>query len=229
MKQYILLSLFALLFFSCAEDKIEAYSGKQYLYFSELMEAEENKEAVEVSFNNYPLDDELSVELSLGLVGDPFAVPTPYKVSVVADKTTALAENYELSANPMFKPNVAEDVFLLKLIKTQHLKEDVTLMLKIEPNEYIAGSVKQYETIKIVFNAVESKPLWWNKTVERNYLGTYSLEKYKALVQYGGEEAADFGNLNTAQKRLCALRLKQAIVDYDLREKDGKPMTVPVN
>ncbi len=55
----------------------------------------------------------------------------------------------------MFKPNVAEDVFLLKLIKTQHLKEDVTLMLKIEPNEYIAGSVKQYETIKIVFNAVE--------------------------------------------------------------------------
>lgn len=102
-------------------------------------------------------------------------------------------------------------------------------MLKIEPNEYIAGSVKQYETIKIVFNAVESKPLWWNKTVERNYLGTYSLEKYKALVQYGGEEAADFGNLNTAQKRLCALRLKQAIVDYDLREKDGKPMTVPVN
>lgn len=52
MKQYILLSLFALLFFSCAEDKIEAYSGKQYLYFSELMEAEENKEAVEVSFNN---------------------------------------------------------------------------------------------------------------------------------------------------------------------------------
>ena len=211
MKQYILLSLFALLFFSCAEDKIEAYSGKQYLYFSELMEAEENKEAVEVSFNNYPL------------------VPTPYKVSVVADKTTALAENYELPANPMFKPNVAEDVFLLKLIKTQHLKEDVTLMLKIEPNEYIAGSVKQYETIKIVFNAVESKPLWWNKTVERNYLGTYSLEKYKALVQYGGEEAADFGNLNTAQKRLCALRLKQAIVDYDLREKDGKPMTVPVN
>ena len=229
MKQYILLSLFFFFFFSCAEDKIEAYSGKQYLYFSELMEAEENKEAVEVSFNNYPLDDELSVELSLGLVGDPFAVPTPYKVSVVADKTTALAENYELPANPMFKPNVAEDVFLLKLIKTQHLKEDVTLMLKIEPNEYIAGSVKQYETIKIVFNAVESKPLWWNKTVERNYLGTYSLEKYKALVQYGGEEAADFGNLNTAQKRLCALRLKQAIVDYDLREKDGKPMTVPVN
>ena len=75
------------------------------------------------------------------------------------------------------------------------MKEDVTLMLKIEPNEYIAGSVKQYETIKIVFNAVESKPLWWNKTVERNYLGTYSLEKYKALVQYGGEEAADFGVL----------------------------------
>lgn len=230
MKQYILLSLSVLFFFSCAEDKIETYSGKQYLYFSELMDTkEENKEAVEISFNNYPLDDELSVEISLGLVGDPFSVPTPYKVSVVTDKTTALAENYELPATPMFKPNVAEDVLSLRLIKTERLKEDVTLMLKIESNEYIAGSIKQYETIKIVFNAVESRPLWWTTTVNKNYLGTYSPEKYRALVQYGGEEATDFGNLNTAQKRLCALRLKQAIIDNDLREKDGKPMTVPVN
>lgn len=230
MKQYILLSLFVPFLFSCAEDKIETYSGKQYLYFSELMDTKEgNKEAVEISFNNYPLDDELSVEISLGLVGDPFSVPTPYKVSVVTDKTTALAENYELPVAPMFKPNVAEDVLSLKLIKTERLKEDVTLMLKIEPNEYIAGSVKQYETIKVIFNAVESKPLWWTKTVDKNYLGTYSPKKYRALVQYGGEEAKDFGNLNAAQKRLCALRLKQAIEDNNLLEENGQPMTVPVN
>lgn len=227
MKQYILLFSLALFFFACAEDKIESYSGEQYLYFSELMD--EDEESVEISFNNYPLNEELSVELSLGLVGDPFSVPTPYRVSVVTDKTTALSENYELPENPMFAPHVAEDVLLLKLIKTERLKEDVALTLRIEPNEYIAGSIKQYETIKIVFNNVESKPLWWTKTIERNYLGTYSREKYEALVQYGGESAADFGNLNTAQKRQCALRLKQAIEDYGLKEKDGKAMTVPVN
>lgn len=233
MKQYILLSLLALLLFSCSEDEIKAYSGEQYLYFSELKDAkDDNKqevESVEISFNNYPLDNELIVELSVGLIGDPFSVATPYKVSVVADKTTALPENYELPANPMFKPYVGEDVLPLKLIKTARLKEDVDLVLKLEPNEFIAGSLKQYETIKIVFNDVESKPLWWTSVVQRNYLGTYSREKYEALIQYGGEEASDFGNLTTAQKRLCALRLKQAIVDYDLKEKDGRSMTVPVN
>lgn len=230
MKQYILLSLFAMLFFSCTEDEIEAYSGKQYLYFSDLMnDKEENKEAVEISFNNYPLDNELSVELTVRLVGDPFSVPTPYKVSVVTDKTTALPENYELPENPMFKPFVAEDMLILKLIKTERLKEDVTLLLKLEPNEYIAGSIKQYETLKIVFNDVQSKPLWWTSMIQKNYLGVYSREKYEALIRYGGEEAVDYGNLSTAQKRLCALRLKQAIEDHNLVEKDGKPMTVPIN
>lgn len=233
MKQYILLSLLALSFFSCSEDEIKPYSGEQYLYFSALKdfkdEFQQEAEGIEISFNNYPLVDGLIVDLSIGLVGDPFSVATPYKVSVVADKTTALPENYELPSNPMFKPYVGEDVLPLKLIKTARLKEDVDLVLKIEPNEFIAGSVKQYETIKIVFNNVESKPLWWTSVVQRNYLGTYSREKYEALIRFGGEEASDFGNLTAAQKRLCALRLKQAIVDYDLKEKDGKSMTVPVN
>lgn len=149
MKPYILLPLFVLCLFSCAEDEIQPYHGEQYLYFSELMDSED--ESVNLSFNNYPLDDELTVKIALGLVGDPFDVPVPYKITVVAEKTTALAENYELPENPMFKANAAEDIFELKLKKTDALKEDVELLLKIDPNEYFAGSLKQYETIKIVF------------------------------------------------------------------------------
>lgn len=226
MKQYILLSLFILCLFSCAEDKIQPYYGEQYLYFSELMESED--ESVNISFNNYPLFNELTVKIALGLVGDPFATPVPYKISVVTEKTTALAENYELPVNPMFKANVAEDIFELKLKKTASLKEDVELLLKIEPNEYFAGSLKQYETIKIVFNDVQSKPLWWDKDTEKVYLGAYSRKKYEALMNYGGKEAPDFGELNSAQKRRCALRLKDAIEKYDLREENGAKMTVPI-
>ncbi|WP_303011829.1 DUF4843 domain-containing protein [uncultured Bacteroides sp.] len=226
MKPYILLPLFVLCLFSCAEDEIQPYHGEQYLYFSELMDSED--ESVNLSFNNYPLDDELTVKIALGLVGDPFDVPVPYKITVVAEKTTALAENYELPENPMFKANAAEDIFELKLKKTDALKEDVELLLKIDPNEYFAGSLKQYETIKIVFNNVESKPLWWDKDTEKVYLGTYSRKKYEALIQYGGEEALNFGELNSAQKRRCALRLKEAIEKYNLTEENGTKMTVPI-
>lgn len=226
MKQYTLLLLVALCLLACAEDKIEAYHGGQYLYFSELMDSSD--EAVAVSFYNYPLDDELTVEIALGLVGDPVTTATPYKISVVSEKTTALPENYKLPENPEFRPGVAEDKLALKLIKTDKLTKDVTLMLKIEPNEYFTGTIVHYDTIKVIFNNVESQPLWWDKDVAKVYLGTYSREKYVALMQYGGEDAAKFGELNSGQKRQCALRLKEAIEKYELKEANGDPMTVPI-
>ena len=111
---------------------------------------------------------------------------------------------------------------------SESLKEDVELLLRIEPNEHFAGSVKNYETIKIVFNNVQSKPLWWTKDVETVYLGAYTREKYLALVEYGGEEVLRFGELNSAEQRQCALRLKDAIEKYGLEEANGKPMTVPI-
>lgn len=226
MKQYTLLLLVALCLLSCSEDKIEAYHGGQYLYFSELMDSSD--EAIEVSFYNYPLDDELTVEIALGLVGDPVKTATPYKVSVVSEKTTALPENYKLPENLEFKPGVAEDKLPLKLIKTDKLTKDVTLMLKIEPNEYFTGTIAEYDTIKVVFNNIESQPLWWDKDVTKIYLGAYSREKYVALMRYGGEDAANFGMLNSGQKRQCALRLKEAIDKYELKEANGKAMTVPI-
>ncbi|UVR75039.1 hypothetical protein NXX35_04865 [Bacteroides xylanisolvens] len=38
------------------------------------MKGTEDK-SVNVSFNNYPLDDELTVKIAMGLVGDPFSSP----------------------------------------------------------------------------------------------------------------------------------------------------------
>ena len=226
MKPYILLLLLACCLFSCSEDEIKPYHGDQYLYFSQLKGTEDL--SVNVSFNNYPLDDELTVKIALGLVGDPFTSPAPYKIGVVADKTTALPENYSLPEAPTFKANSATDELEVKLIKTENLTEDVSLLLKIEPNDYFEGSILHYDTIRIVINTVESQPLWWDKEVVNVYLGTYSRAKYRALVQYGGEEAINFGTLNASQRRRCALRLKDAISQYGLKEENGKTMTVPI-
>ena len=95
MKPFILLLLLSCCLFSCSEDEIKSYHGDQYLYFSQLKGTEEK--SVNVSFNNYPLDDELTVKIAMGLVGDPFSSPAPYKIGILADKTTALAENYSLT------------------------------------------------------------------------------------------------------------------------------------
>lgn len=228
MKPYILLPfLAAVCLASCAEDKIDVYSGDQYIYFTDLQgNPEEN--AVRVSFNNYPLDDELTIKLGLALVGDPMDMDRPYKLSVVEDKSTALAENYELPQTPKFKANAVKDELALKLIKTDRLTEDVSVLLKIESNDYFSGSIQHFDTIRVVFNNIEDKPLWWDDDVKNVYLGAYSRAKYRALVQYGGEEAAKFGELDSSQKRRCALRLKDAIAQYGLKEDNGKAMTVPI-
>ena len=34
---------------------------------------------------SYPLDDELTVKIAMGLVGDPFSSPAPYKIGILAD------------------------------------------------------------------------------------------------------------------------------------------------
>ena len=226
MKPFILLLFLSCCLFSCSEDEIKPYHGDQYLYFSQLKGTEDK--SINVSFNNYPLDDELTVKIAMGLVGDPFSSPAPYKIGILTDKTTALAENYSLPEAPSFKANSATDELEVKLIKTEHLTEDVSLLLKIEPNDYFGGSILHYDTIRIVFNNVESQPLWWDKEVTNVYLGTYSRAKYRALVQYGGEEALNFGELNASQRRRCALRLKDAIAEYGLKEENGKSMTVPI-
>lgn len=225
MKPYILFAFISLLLFSCAEDEIKPYHGGQYLYFSQLMN-EKDVDSILVSFNNYPGNEELTVKLGLGLVGDPVREATPYKVIVVDTATTALAKNYYLPENPLFKAGVASDTLEVKLIRTDDLAENVKLCLQIVPNDYFVGSLKQYERIRIVFNNVISKPLWWTNTITKLYLGDYSREKYEALAKYTG--ITDFGKLNSGEKRQCALKLKDAIEKYDLKEEDGSPMVVPI-
>lgn len=83
MKKNILLALISLCFWGCSEDEIKPYIGEQYLYFSQLKDSEE--ENIEVSFNNYPTSDQITVKIGLSLIGKPFAENTPYKVGVVTE------------------------------------------------------------------------------------------------------------------------------------------------
>lgn len=224
MKKYIQFFLLPLLVWSCQEDVIKPYQGGRYVYFSQLMNSTDS--VMEVSFNNYPLSNELTVKIGLGLVGDTLAQNTPYKVIVVDSATTANPVNYRLPKKTLFKAGSATDTLQVTLIKTDDLKENVTLCLQLVQNENFVGSVKQYQQIKIVFNNMISKPLWWNSDVVKFYLGTYSRTKYEALIKYTG--ISDFGSLNAGEKRQCALKLKAAIEQYNLKDKDDEGNEIPM-
>ena len=236
MKKNILLALISLCFWGCSEDEIKPYIGEQYLYFSQLKDSEE--ENIEVSFNNYPTSDQITVKIGLSLIGKPFAENTHYKVGVVTEDESkdkiknADQKNYRLLDSPMFKAGLSSDTLEVTLIKTEDLKENVKLCLKLLPNEYFKGSIPEYEQIKIIFNNIISKPLWWTNDVTKLYLGTYSRKKYEEFVRC--TNVVDFGKLSTAEKRQYALMFKYYIAENEIMDKndttgDEFPMTVPIN
>lgn len=229
MKKYIWIAIAMIGLCSCSEDEIKSYSAENYLYFSQLMNSK--SEYMEMSFNNYPLADELTVKIGVSLVGKPVSTPTPYKVMVVDKETTADAKNYKLPETAYFGPGLASDTLEVKLIKTDDLTENVKLCLQLVPNEYFNVGMTQYEQITVMFNNVISKPVWWTKDIVNFYLGDYSRTKYEALVRYT-TDGSRFGELGTGEKRKCALELKAAIEKYSLMDKDDDgnefPMEVPI-
>ena len=178
MRKYILLALLPLCLWACSEDEIKPYHGEQYLYFNHLKDGEE--EEISVSFNNYPTSDEVVVKIGLALIGKPFEKDAPYKLVVVNEEVkegetpNALPENYRLPESPLFKAGMPKDTLEVVLVKTDNLKEDVKLCLRLESNENFAGSMPGFDQITIVFNNVISKPMWWNSEVTKLFLGTYS-------------------------------------------------------
>ena len=120
-------------------------------------------------------------------------------------------KNYRLLDSPMFKAGLSSDTLEVTLIKTEDLKENVKLCLKLLPNEYFKGSIPEYEQIKIIFNNIISKPLWWTNDVTKLYLGTYSRKKYEEFVRC--TNIVDFGKLSTAEKRQYALMFKYYIAE----------------
>ncbi len=241
MKKNILFALISLCLWACSEDEIKPYQGEQYLYFSQLINTTNDYDKengyMEVSFNNYPTSEEITVKIGMSLIGKPLNEDTPYSVVVVEENEkedpipNAASKNFRLPINPKFGAGLSNDTLEVTLVKTDDLKENVKLCLKLVPNEYFQGTMQEYEKIKIVFNNVVSKPEWWTTQVTRVYLGTYSRKKYEEFVKCTG--VTNFGALNTAEKRAYSLTFKRYIAQNNVMDvdADGKefPMTVPIN
>ena len=158
MKKNILFALISLCLWACSEDEIKPYQGEQYLYFSQLINTTNDYDKengyMEVSFNNYPTSEEITVKIGMSLIGKPLNEDTPYSVVVVEENEkedptpNAASKNFRLPINPKFGAGLSNDTLEVTLVKTDDLKENVKLCLKLVPNEYFQGTMQEYEKIK---------------------------------------------------------------------------------
>lgn len=208
MKIYITLAAILFALYSCSEKDIMSYSSDRYLYFTNRSDSSELK----VSFSHFPTYDTYKAGFEINLMGNLLMEETSYRVSVVDTGTTALPEDYILDLEPKFGANQLKDTLYVVLKKTARLNDGpVSLMLRLEEGHGFIPGLRLNRTVKVLFDNVESKPLWWEGDVITVYFGEYSPEKYKHFLICTRIDAAQIPILlkeNPTKLRVLALDFK---------------------
>ena len=208
MKIYIILIAIVFALFSCSEEEIKTYHSERYLYFTTSLDSAD----LSVSFSHYPTNEEYKAGFEVNLMGDPLAEDAVYRISVVDTGTTALPEEYVLNMEAKFGANQLKDTLYVTLKKTERLNDGpVTLMIKLEEGNGFTPGLRRNRTVKVHFDNVESKPLWWEGDIITVYLGEYSPEKYKYFLIVTQVDATEIPVLlkeNPTKLRVLALEFK---------------------
>lgn len=225
MIRYILLIVIFFSFFACSEDEFKTYGSEYYLFFT----TKNRVDTAQFSFTHFPLEEEHTVRFEINLIGDPLKADTEYTLRVVDSLTTAKKDQYKMPS-PVFRANQTKDTLEVILVKTDDLKENVNLVLALEANEHFEPGLDGMCQVKVTFNNVFSKPLWWKGKIETLYLGTFSKKKFEEFVKY--TKIADLTDMDMSMVRMLTLEFKTYVEENNIMDKDdttGKefPMVIP--
>lgn len=229
MKKYLYYILVLPLLFNlagCSEDEIMTYSDRDYILFTKYMQ-----DSITFSFLPYPFQDQRECKIEVRLIGSPSDRDREYKISVMKEFTDAPEGSYELPQKCVLKAGEVVDSCVIILKKTPELSQ-ITRKLTVrleETSDFALGQSNRLATIINISNMI-SKPDWWNATIERTWLGTYSKKKYELFIMVNnGMVTLNTGN--THEVRSCTLKLKnylkqQAEKGQTVFEEDGTEMSV---
>ncbi len=212
MKIYITIIAIVFVLFSCSEEETMTYNSDRYLYFTTSLDSAD----LSVSFSHYPTSSEYRAGFELNLMGELLTGETTYRISVVDTGTTALPEEYDLDLAPTFGAHQLKDTLYVTLKKSDRLSDGpVTLMIKLEEGNGFTPGLSRNRTVKVHFDNVESKPLWWEGDIITVYLGEYSPEKYRHFLiatQVDANEIPVLLKENPTKLRVLALEFKDYLV-----------------
>ncbi len=214
-KIYIIISLLCVCFWfgSCSEQDTPLYSGDSYIYFTNNYK----EDSISVSFFFHPGESQIMVELPLTLGGEQLTEDTKIKLTAVENLTTALPEDYVLPEEAIFRANHETDTLRILINKSSKIdKASLRLVLSIEGTDKYSAGPKDQRFSKIIFTAEKIKPTWWDKDIEKLYLGAYSHTKYELFMHV--TKVSDLSDKTRDEKREIALQFK-----YYLQEQANSP------
>lgn len=228
----VMLALILCIGFSCKEQDIPEYNSRNALWFEKNAYNENNErirlDTVEISSTFFPGQAEYTHSFKINLIGPLLTTPTEYRLMVVDTLSQVSALEYiSMPEPPLFKDGVIADQLDVKIHVSKipsGYRGYVTYTL-VE-NENFREGYAANQTIKIWVNNIPTKPLWWSKTIEQVYLGSYSKEKYEAFILCTGLTSLD-GYDSLEMRKICR-EFKKYVEDNGVTEADGSPMVIPI-
>lgn len=221
MNKLLLIGVLLMFFVACEKDQIGRYDLERYVYFTNTQEQD-----TMISFSYYPGEDRHSLQFEVNLTGELLDEPLAYKLEIVDSLTTATPEMYDVDLNPKFGSGKSKDTLTITLVNHLDLKDkEVALVVAIVPNENFEPGFVGKRYVKIYYNDLDSKPLWWDATFSI-YFGDYTATKFKTLVACSQKN--DFTGVEETLLRKYALELKAYIQKEGITEPDGSAIVIPV-
>ena len=165
--------------------------------------------------------------MEVTLIGDLLTENTTYQLEIDKDSTTADPANYDVNLTQTFSAGQTKDFIDVKLFNKDLAGKEVTLYLRIVENENFSPGLKSYRSARIIFNDIDSQPLWWSGDIETLFLGEWTPEKYEKFIESSG--LIDLIGYEFSEIRKICLQFKEDIRTNGWTEKDGSPMELPVN
>ena len=212
------------LFASCAKEEIGTYNtltSDRYISFASTKSS--------VAFSRYPGETTIEYPVIVNASGYSES-DMEYKISIVADSTTAVATDYSMPTSFVMPGKCVADTFYVQLNYSDKLDtEEMRLTLRLESNENFKEGETKYLMTDILFHNFLVQPTWWTSTVTTRYLGTFSELKYKYFLQVAQVDLSDADNSTI---RHYALIFKAWLAEQDaagntIKEANGTAMTVP--
>lgn len=194
-----------MLFFSCHEDDIKVFDGKNELYFEKFyMDAltpgtEKADSTVESFFFYAENTHEIKADLVIVLSGRLLESDLKFQLKVVPEETTASPEEYILENSYTFRmkslepdaegnyPKEIKDTISVRLRYSDRLvfmPQGVVLTVEIVPNDRMDSGQYERRRARIISTNLAEKPKWWDDEVTYTLLGKYSQAKYKLYLMH---------------------------------------------
>ena len=196
--RYFIYIVIMLPFFSvaCSEDQVYTYGRTEYIYFNDLV--------LNYSFALSPGVSTVDIPLEVKLIGNSVAYDREIVLEIDSMGTNVDNTDFELLPARLGAGRYSDTIYV-RLYKSEKFKENVGFVrLAIQGNEYFMPGPTGSVQFSLTFSDILLQPAWWDKAIEKDYLGVYSEKKYRYFI-IANNGVSDLSTLGSSEKRAYTL------------------------